>query len=160
MAVPASVLVTGSAGRIGRAVVRELSAQGAAVRGLDIAPTPDIECLVGSITDAALVRRAMQGVETLVHLAATPDDDDFHTQLLPNNFIGVYEVLQAARDAGVRRYVLASTGQVVWWQRMRGQFPITADAHPTPRGWYAAGKVFLEGAGRMINGADGATVIA
>lgn len=160
MAGGASVLVTGSAGRVGRAVTRELVAQGVAVRGLDVAASPGVECLVGSITDAGLVRQAVQGVETLIHLAATPDDDDFHSQLLPNNLVGVYEVLQAAREAGVKRYVLASTGQVVWWQRVRGPVPIGADAHPTPRGWYAACKVFLEGAGRMINGADGATVIA
>lgn len=160
MAQSASVLVTGAAGRIGRAVVRELVAEGVAVRGLDVTKIQDTECMIGSIADTGLVRRAMQGIETLVHLAATPDDADFHSELLPNNFVGVYEVLQAAREAGVRRYVLASTGQVVWWQRLRGPVPITADTQPTPRGWYAAGKVFLEAAGRMIAGADGATVIA
>ncbi len=160
MAGSATVLVTGSAGRIGRAVVNELSAQGVTVRGLDVVPTPGVESLVGSITDVELLKEAMAGVGTLIHLAATPDDDDFHTKILPNNLIGVHEVIEAARAAGVRRYVLASTGQVVWWQRMRGPMPITEESHPTPRGWYAAAKVFLEAAGRMVSGADGATVIA
>jgi nucleoside-diphosphate-sugar epimerase len=152
--------VTGSAGRIGQAVVRELSRQGFPTRGFDLVPTPGVEYVVGSITDAAAVRRAVAGAETLIHLAATPDDDDFHTLLLPNNLLGAYEVLQAAREAGVKRYVLASSGQVVWWQRLRGPLPVGPDVGPTPRGWYAATKLFLEGAGRMLSGADGATVIA
>jgi nucleoside-diphosphate-sugar epimerase len=114
---------------------------------------------VASITDPWALREALAGAETLIHLAATPDDDDFHTQLLPNNLVGVYEVIEAARASGVRRYVLASTGQAVWWQRLRGPTPISADAPPTPRGWYACAKVFLEAVGRMVCGADGATVI-
>src|SRR5437868_6212819 len=91
-----AVLVTGSAGRIGRAVVRELTARGHRVRGLDLVPTPGADTsLVGSITDAAVVRRAVEGAQAVVHLAATPDDDDFLTKLLPNNVVGVYHVLEA-----------------------------------------------------------------
>ncbi|MBY0232335.1 MAG: NAD-dependent epimerase/dehydratase family protein, partial [Gemmataceae bacterium] len=70
------VLVTGSAGRIGSAVVKELDAQGIPVRGFDLVPTPGAEHVAGTLTDADAIKRAMQGVETLVHLAATPDDDD------------------------------------------------------------------------------------
>ncbi len=146
-----TVLVTGSAGRIGRAVVRELAARGRPVRGLDLVPTPGVrDSVVADLTDAAAVRRAMEGVSALVHLAATPDDDDFLTKLVPNNLIGVYHVLEAAREAGVRRAVLASSGQVVWWQRFTGPFPITADVPPTPRGWYAAGRAFAEAHGRSV----------
>jgi nucleoside-diphosphate-sugar epimerase len=96
----------------------------------------------------------------VIHLAATPDDDDFVTKLLPNNVLGAFHVLEAARLAGVRRLVLASSGQVVWWQRFTGPLPIRADAQPTPRGWYAATKVFLEGAGRALAEAHGISVIA
>jgi nucleoside-diphosphate-sugar epimerase len=96
----------------------------------------------------------------LVPLAATPDDDDFLTKLVPNNVIGVYHALEAARQAGMRRVVLASSGQVVWWQRLRGPLPITADVQPTPRGWYAATKVFQEAAGRAYAEAHGLSVIA
>ena len=98
MTAPSSVLVTGSAGRIGQAVVRELIARGKTVRGFDVVPTPAVaDHLVGSVSDAGLVRRAVHGVSAIVHLAATPDDDDFHTKLLPNNIVGTYEVLEAAR---------------------------------------------------------------
>jgi len=161
MAESRTVLVTGSAGRIGQAAVRELTARGHQVRGFDRVPTPGIaDALVGDITDSAAVRRAMQGVTALVHLAATPDDDDFMTQLLPNNIVGLYHVLEAAREAGVRRVVLASSGQVVWWQRFTGPLPIGSDVQPTPRGWYAATKVFQEAAGRVFVEAHGLSVIA
>jgi nucleoside-diphosphate-sugar epimerase len=155
------VLVTGSAGRIGQAAVAELRARGHLVRGFDRVPTPGLnDCVVGDLTDAAAVHRAMHGVRALVHLAATPDDDDFLTKLLPPNIIGVYHVLEAARLAGVRRLVLASSGQVTWWQRFSGPLPIGADVQPTPRAWYAATKVFAEAAGRAFAEGHGLSVIA
>src|SRR5262245_15862392 len=149
MGSPSTVLVTGSAGRIGQAVVRELRARGRPVRGFDLVPTPGLDdFVVGDLTDSSAVRRAVDGTRAIVHLAAIPDDDDFLTKLLPNNVVGVYHVLEAARQAGVRRLVLASSGQVVWWQRETGPWPINANVQPTPRHWYAATKVFLEPAGR------------
>src|SRR5262249_2730918 len=73
-----TVLVTGSAGRIGRAVVAELLARNWPVRGFDRVRTPGVEdSVVGDLTDAAIVQQAAKGVSALVHLAATPDDDDF-----------------------------------------------------------------------------------
>ncbi len=154
------VLVTGSAGRIGQAAVAELMARGWPVRGFDLVPTPGVaDCVVGNLTDPAAVRQAMAGVETLIHLAATPDDDDFLTRLLPNNLVGVYHVLEAARDAGVRRMILASSGQVVWWQRQRGPWPVRSDDPPSPRYWYAACKMFLEGAGRGFAETHGISTI-
>jgi len=145
------VLVTGSSGRIGRATVAELLGRGHDVRGFDRVPNPALaDQVVGSLTDPEAVARAMHGRETLVHLAATPDDDDFMTQLLPNNVVGVYHVLEAARAAGVKRLVLASSGQVVWYDRLRSKEPLGVDVAPTPRYWYAALKVFLEAAGRSF----------
>jgi uronate dehydrogenase len=155
-----TVLVTGSAGRIGRAAVAELQARGWPVRGFDRVATPGLlDAIVGDLADAKAVRRAVEGTGIVIHLAATPDDDDFVTQLLPNNLLGVYHVLESARLAGVRRLILASSGQVVWWQRQRGPWPIKADDPPTPRGWYASAKVFLEAAGRMCAEAHGMSVL-
>src|SRR4051794_39021353 len=128
------VLVTGSAGRIGRAVVRELLARGHAVRGFDRVPSPNLpDCVVGELIDPLALAGAMDGVDTLVHLAATPDDADFETELMPNNILGVYRVFEAARAAGVQRMILASSGQVVWHQRNRGPLPIGPDVPVTPR---------------------------
>lgn len=155
------VLVTGSSGRIGQAVVRELCARKHSVRGFDLAPTPGLQDMViGNLTDVAAVTRAMRDVTTLVHLAATPDDADFLAEIVPNNIIGVHHVLEAARQAGVRRMILASSGQVVWNTRLTGPWPVGADVQPTPRYWYAAAKLFLEGAGRAFADAFGIEVIA
>jgi uronate dehydrogenase len=151
MADATRILITGSAGRIGQAAVRELRARGRLVRGFDCVPTPGLEdSVVADITDASALRHAMRDIGTLIHLAATPDDDDFLTRLLPNNLLGVYQVMEAAREAGVRRLILASSGQVVWYQRFTGPFPIRADVPPTPRSWYAAAKMFLEAAARAF----------
>src|ERR1700677_2808244 len=143
------VLVTGSAGRIGQAVVRELASRGHAVRGFDRVPSAAVtQDVVGNLTDVAAVERALRGVGTLVHLAATPDDADFLKELVPNNIIGVYHVFEAARAAGVKRMILASSGQVVWHARMTRPLPLGADAVLTPKYWYGAGKVLLGAAGR------------
>jgi nucleoside-diphosphate-sugar epimerase len=155
------VLVTGSAGRIGQAVVRELKARGHSVRGFDLVPTPGAdESVVGSISEGVAINRAAQGAASLIHLAATPDDDEFVSKLMPNNLLGTYRVLEAARGAGVWRLILASSGQVVWWQRLTGPWPIGADVQPTPRYWYAATKLFLEAAGRAFAESYGLSVIA
>ncbi len=156
-----SILVTGAAGRIGRAAVRALAAGGYHVRAFDVVRsigTDDV--VIGSITDPDAVRRAVQGIDVLIHLAATPDDDDFLEKLLPNNLVGAYHVLEEARLAGVQKMILASSGQVVWWQRFTGPLPVTASAEPSPRGWYAATKLFQEAAGRAIAAQYGITVIA
>jgi nucleoside-diphosphate-sugar epimerase len=123
-------------------------------------PTPGLtDSVVADLTDAAALRRAAEGTSAVVHLAATPDDDDFLTQLVPNNVIGVYNVFEAARLAGVRRLVLASSGQVVWNNRVTGPWPVSVDAPVRPRYWYAALKVFVEAAGRAYSDAHGMSVI-
>jgi nucleoside-diphosphate-sugar epimerase len=145
---------------VGRAVVAELKARGLPVRGFDRVPTPGLEdSVVGDITDGQALLHAAQGTNVVVHLAATPDDDDFMTQLLPNNIVGVYRVLEAARLAGVKRMILASSGQVNWGQRATGPWPVRVEDPVTPRYWYAATKMFLEAAGRAYAEAHGISVI-
>lgn len=155
------VLITGSAGRVGHAAVAELLARGHAVRGFDRVPTPNLaDAVVGSLTDAAAVARAMRDVHTLIHLAATPDDcDDFAGDLVPNNVVGLYNVMEAAHAAGVRRLVLASSGQVNDTQQITGPWPIRAEDPPTPRWWYASTKMFMESAGYSFSARHGLSVI-
>ena len=148
MAQPIPILVTGSSGRIGRAVVAELQQRGHIVRGFDRTPSPDLDdCINGDLTDRDIIDGAMRGIDCLVHLAATPDDADFLTELLPNNLVGLFHVMESARAAGVKRIVLASSGQVNWWQQQRGPFPVHPDDPPSPRSWYAATKIFAEAIG-------------
>jgi nucleoside-diphosphate-sugar epimerase len=155
------VLVTGSSGRIGRAVVAELQARKRTVRGFDRVATPGLaDMVVGTLTTEADIAKAVRGAEAVVHLAATPDDDDFLREIVPNNIIGVHHVLEHAQQAGVKQLVLASSGQVTWYDRARGPWPIGTNVQPTPRYWYAAAKVFLEAAGRAFAEKFGQSVIA
>ena len=158
---PELVLITGSAGRVGQAVVHEFIARGESVRGFDRMPTPGLaDSHVGNLTDAEAVRRAAVGAHAVIHLAATPDDADFMADLLPNNIIGLHHVMEATRLAGAKRLVLASSGQVNWWQRERGGPPIRPSDPLTPRSWYAAAKVFAESMGQSYSELHGLSVIA
>jgi uronate dehydrogenase len=107
------VLVTGAAGTIGKVAVRALQARGHRVRGFDRVAHPELaDQVMGSLTDADAVRRAVAGCQVVIHLAATPDEADFAGSLVPNNVVGPYHVLEAARAATVERVVLASTIRV------------------------------------------------
>src|SRR5262245_17920854 len=121
MSTPQRVLVTGSAGRVGRAVVQELTARGHVVVGFDIRPTPGLPAersVVAGLSDVEALRDAASGARAIIHLAATPDDarfprgappddgDNFLSELVPNNVIGPYQVMEAARKLGIPRVVL------------------------------------------------------
>jgi nucleoside-diphosphate-sugar epimerase len=156
-----SILVTGSAGRVGGAAVKALVARGHRVRGFDRVPTPGLsDFVVGDLTDGAALHRAAEGVETIVHMAATPDDADFVELLVPGNIVGVYHVFEAARMAGVRRMILGSSVQVVWGQQQAGPWTIRVTDPPSPRYWYAATKLFMEGAGKAYSQKHDISVVA
>lgn len=169
------ILVTGSAGRVGRAVVAELVGRGHRVVGYDINPTPGVpaaQSFVGTTSDVAELRRAATGASAIVHLAATPDDavyprrpepddgDNFLTELVPNNVVGPYHVMEAARVLKVPRVVLASTGQVIAEHLLEGRVLVTPDSPPRPRYLYACTKVFLEALGRVYAREHGMEVLA
>lgn len=120
------------------------------VRGFDRIPSKNAsESVVGNIADFDAVNNATNGMDTVIHLAATPDDDDFMKSLLPNNIVPVHHILEAARLNGVKRVILASTGQVNWHHHHHGPFPVRVDYPLTPRYWYAVTKVFAEFAGKI-----------
>jgi nucleoside-diphosphate-sugar epimerase len=121
----AQYLVTGAAGFIGSNIVQELLKRGEAVRALDNLATgrlsnldqfrQDIEFIQGDITDAAVLARAMQGVDYVLHQAALPSvprsvEDPLSAH--EANATGTLKVLMAARDAGVKRVVYASSSSV------------------------------------------------
>jgi len=160
MSTPVRVLVTGSSGRVGRAAVAELLRRGHTVRGFDLTPTRGLaDCVIGTLADRPALDRAMENVECVIHLAATPDDDDFLASLLPNNIVGLFHTMEAARLAGVRRMVLASSGQVSWWQQFTGPIPVRPEDPVSPKAWYAATKMFMESIGRTFVEMHGMSVI-
>ncbi|MGQ3254126.1 NAD-dependent epimerase/dehydratase family protein, partial [Agrobacterium sp.] len=103
------ILVTGSAGRVGRAVVAALRAQGRPVRGFDLRPSgTGGEEVVGSLEDPQALSEAIKGVSAVLHLGAfmswAPADRD---RMFAVNVEGTRRLLDAASAAGVRRFVFA-----------------------------------------------------
>ncbi len=169
------ILVTGSAGRLGRAAVAELTTHGHHVIGFDLRPTPGLpkgQSLVASLSDVAAVREAARGVDRLIHLAATPDDacypraaapndtDNFLSGLVPNNIVALYQILEIARELKIPRVILASSGQVVDRHIDNKQIPLNKSARYAPRYLYACTKIFLEAVSEVYAREHEMTVIA
>lgn len=156
----ARVLVTGSSGAIGQAVCQELVAGGHQVRGFDRTSSPGPQDLVlGDIQDRKAVLQASAGVDRILHLAAVPDDADFELLEGPN-VRGLFHVLDAARQQGVPRVILASSIQVVdgWWEAQRSRPASVSEASPTNH--YALTKVWAEQMGEMYARCYGLEVLA
>lgn len=144
------VLVTGGAGAIGRVVCRQLCAGGHAVRSFDRRAAADAgQSLTGELTDAAALDAACAGMDTVVHLAATTDDADFLTRLLPDNIVGLFQVLEAAVRQRVRRVVLASSIQVVAGIAPPAGHPVRVADGTCATNHYAATKVLAEEFSRL-----------
>jgi UDP-glucose 4-epimerase len=144
------VLVTGSAGHLGEALVRSLQNAQHEVIGLDVLPssyTSDI----GSIVDRVCVRRCMDGVQTVFHAAtlhkphiATHRRQDF----VDTNITGTLNLLEEAGAAGVGSFVFTSTtsvfgdalvpppGAPAAW--------VTEEVRPVPRNIYGVTKAAAE----------------
>lgn len=109
-----TLLVTGSAGHLGEALMRVLRAAGEEVVGLDILASP-FTTHVGSIADRAFLRRAMAGVRVVFHTAtlhkphvAMRGRQDF----VDTNITGTLNLLEEAAAAGVGAFVMTSTTSV------------------------------------------------
>ena len=103
-------LVTGGAGFVGRHLVAALKERGETVRVLDLVPVDGVDMIAGSVNDADAAMRAAQGVDAIFHLAGNaelwaPDGDAFDRV----NHLGTRMMLEAARAAGVRRFVHCSS---------------------------------------------------
>ncbi|HSQ56865.1 MAG TPA: NAD(P)-dependent oxidoreductase, partial [Gemmata sp.] len=81
-------------------------------------------------------------------------------ELVPNNVVGPYQVMEAARTLGVPRVILASTGQVIDGHLRDGTIPVTPESPPKPRYLYACTKVFLEALGQVYSKWHGIAVVA
>ncbi len=163
-------LVTGGAGFIGSHIVESLVADGLPVRAMDnfatgfaenLAPFGTaVELIEGDIRDAETLRRAMTGVEVVFHEAAeisVPKSIADPAGTYEVNLTGTLRLLLAARDAGVRKVVLASTSAVY------GDDPTSPkrESLPTsPISPYAASKLATEGMAQLFSAAYGVETVA
>ena len=111
-------LVTGSAGFVGSNLVRALLARGCKVHGFDLSPAPfedpNLRWFRGDVRDTMHVRRACEGVDALFHTAAliatyTHAPDDFASLVRSENVHGTRNLLDAAVECGVERFVHTSS---------------------------------------------------
>lgn len=145
-----TILVTGSAGHLGEALMRTLRDRGRQARGIDIKPSPFTD-MTGSIVDADFVRRAMTGITAVIHAATlhkphvgTHGNQDF----VDTNVTGTLVLLEQAVAAGARTFVFTSTtsafgaalrpapGQPAAW--------VTEDVLPVARNIYGVTKTAAE----------------
>jgi len=146
-----TVLVTGSAGHLGEALMRTLKAESRSARGIDIKPSAFTD-MVGSISDRAFVRQAMSDISHVIHAAtlhkphlATHSNQDF----LDTNVSGTLNLLEEAVAADVASFVFTSTtsafgaaltpatGEPAAW--------VTEDVLPVARNIYGVTKLAAEG---------------
>jgi nucleoside-diphosphate-sugar epimerase len=152
----ARVAVTGSSGKLGRHVVRDLVAAGWDVLGVDTEPgsVPGVPTVRTDLTDFGQVVSVLTGVgdrhaglDAVVHLAAVPapglrpDEATFD-----NNIRCTYNVFSAARRAGIRNVVWASSETVLGlpFEEPPPYLPVDEEYHPRPNSAYSLCKTLEE----------------
>jgi len=141
-----TLLITGAAGRVGRAVTPYLR-QHYRLRLLDMLPLEAEgldEVLQGDLNDSELVQRAVSGVHGVLHLACVHGFELTFEGGLDVNYRALLHVLQASAAAGVQRFVYTSSLHAVGQHELAG-FP-GDDAPLAPDAFYGLGKVFGEAA--------------
>ncbi len=144
------VLVTGSAGHLGEALVRTLRELKNEVVGLDILASP-FTTHVGSITDRSCVKHCMRGVQAVFHAAtlhkphlATHSRQDF----VDTNITGTLNLLEEAATAGVESFVFTSTTSVFGDALMppagAAAAWVTEEVTPVPKNIYGVTKAAAE----------------
>ncbi len=157
------VLVTGAAGRIGSVLRGGLPERGWPVRSLDVVPLPEVrpgeEHLVADTTDLAALTDAAQGAAAVVHLAAIATESTWPA-IAHTNVDGTYCALEAARRAGVRRVVLASSNHATGYTpRPEAGLLREVDAPPRPDTYYGVSKVAMEALGALYADRYGLDVV-
>jgi nucleoside-diphosphate-sugar epimerase len=153
-----TVLVTGSAGHLGEAMMRTLPLSGHSAVGLDIKESPFTQ-RVGSIADRDFVRTCMRDVAAVIHTAtlhkphvATHPRQDF----IDTNITGTLNLLEEAVAAGIGAFIFTSTTSVFG----RALTPstgdpaawITEDVAPMPKNIYGLTKIAAESLCELFHG--------
>jgi UDP-glucose 4-epimerase len=155
------LLVTGSAGHLGEALVRALGAEGHEVVGLDVLDSPHT-AVVGSIADRAVVREALRGADAVLHAATLHKPHvGSHTRqdFVDTNLTGTLNLLEEAVAAGASRFVFTSTtsafGRALTPPPGAPAAWITEDVAPVPRNIYGATKTAAEDLCELVHRDNG-----
>lgn len=144
-------LITGAAGFLGSSLANQLAREGHQVRGLDDLSTgdpqalaPDVHFTRGDVNDRPKLWTLLQDVDVVYHLAARVSVQE--SILYPRDYNavnvgGTVALMEAIRDVGVKRVVLASSGAVYGDM---GEQPLRENMVPNPRSPYAVSKIAAE----------------
>lgn len=150
------ILVTGSSGHLGEALTRVLPDHGHEIIGLDVLESP-YTTVVGSIADRAVVRRAVAGVEAIVHTATLHKphvESHARAEFVETNITGTLNLLEEAVAADVGRFVFTSTtsafGRALTPDEHTPAAWITEDVVPVPRNIYGTTKAAAENVCELI----------
>jgi uronate dehydrogenase len=155
------ILVTGAAGKIGKAFWEERDDKSdLRLADLDVTQLPDsAQRFALDVRDQASCLRACEGIHTVIHLAADPNPDaDFMASLLPVNIVGTYNMLSAAKAKGCKRFIFASSAQVI--EGYPTDVQIQECMAPKPGNLYGVSKAFGEALGSMYANDGQMTTIA
>jgi UDP-glucose 4-epimerase len=159
------VVVTGSSGHLGEALVRVLRDGGYDVTGIDVLQSP-YTTVVGSVADRAVVRDCLAGADSVLHTATLhkPHVGSHGKQaFVDTNVAGTLTLLEEAVAAGVSSFVFTSTtsafgraltpasGQPAAW--------ITEDVAPRPRNIYGVTKTAAEDLCELVHAEHGLPVV-
>jgi UDP-glucose 4-epimerase len=159
------VLVTGSSGHLGEGLMRTLPGAGHEAVGLDVLEGA-FTTIVGDVADRAVVRRAVAGVDAVVHTAtlhkphvASHTRQDF----VDTNVTGTLNLLEEAVAAGASRFVFTSTtsafGRALTPGDRQPAAWITEDVVPIPRNVYGVTKTSAEGLCELVHRDHGLPVL-
>jgi len=160
-------LITGAAGFLGSSLANHLAREGHQVRGLDDLSTgdpqalaPDVHFTRGDVGDRPKLWTLLQEVDVVYHLAArvsVPESILYPRDYNNVNVGGTVALMEAVRDVGVRRIVLASSGAV--YGDLAEQ-PLKESTTPAPRSPYAVSKLSAEYYVRTIGGLWGIETVS
>jgi uronate dehydrogenase len=146
MPAPRTVLLTGAAGGLGTLMRGLLPAYGYELRLFDSRPVEgEPDAVTADLADKKALREAVEGVDAIIHLAGISLEASFD-KILKANIEGTYHLYEAARAAGIRRTVFASSNHAVGFTpRPRGDDPlIPIDTPRRPDTYYGLSKCFGE----------------
>jgi nucleoside-diphosphate-sugar epimerase len=156
------LLITGAAGRIGGYLRSRLARPGRSLRLYDVAPIEPStreEVVQGSVTDLDGLTSACTGVDTVIHLAGVAGEAPW-PRILDTNIHGTFCAIEAARRAGVGRFVFASSNHAAGFlPRDEGGGEAPDYAYPAPDTYYGVSKVTGEALGSLYHHRYGMDVV-